>query len=252
VVLIWGGGIYNWFDPLTLLQAVSRVASRDLPLKLIFMSTNHPNPGVPPQMWMPERAKLLAAELGLVEAHVFFNDDWVPYGRRADWLARADCGVSTHFNNAETRYSFRTRMLDYLWAGLPIITTEGDVLSDLVQSRQLGWTVPPGEVSPLAEALEAMMVSRAERERIAARVRATAAEMTWTRAAQPLVQFCSRLQMAPDEPRARYISQGPPSEARLRLQRPWHLLLTGLESVRKRGLSATIRRTKAWWTARHG
>jgi glycosyltransferase involved in cell wall biosynthesis len=250
VVLIWGGGIYNWFDPLTLLQAVSRVVSRDLPLKLLFMSTNHPNPGVPPQMWMPERAKQLATELGLAGTHVFFNDDWVPYVGRADWLGRADCGVSTHFNNAETRYSFRTRMLDYLWAGLPIITTEGDVLSDLVQQRQLGWTVPPGEVSPLAEALEEMMVSRAERERIAARVRATAAEMTWTRAAQPLLQFCSRLQIAPDEPRAGYIRQGRPSAARLHLQRPRHLLLTGWESVRKRGLTATMRRTRAWWTAR--
>jgi hypothetical protein len=25
-VLLWGGGIYNWFDPLTLIRAVGEVA----------------------------------------------------------------------------------------------------------------------------------------------------------------------------------------------------------------------------------
>jgi hypothetical protein len=39
-------------------------------------------------------------------------------------LREADIGVSLHREDVETRYSFRTRVLDYLWAGLPIITTE--------------------------------------------------------------------------------------------------------------------------------
>ena len=39
--------------------------------------------------------------------------------RRADWLLDADAGVSAHHEHVETRFAFRTRILDYLWAGLP-------------------------------------------------------------------------------------------------------------------------------------
>jgi glycosyltransferase involved in cell wall biosynthesis len=250
LVLLWGGGIYNWFDPLTLIRAISQVTTRQPRLKLVFMSTNHPNPGVPPQMWMPQRARQLAADLGLEGRQVFFNEEWVPYQRRADWLLAADCGVSTHFNHAETRYSFRTRILDYIWAGLPIIATEGDVLADLVQQRGLGWTVPAEQVDPLADALEEMATLEAGRQAISERVRATAAEMTWAIAAQPLLRFCGQLQLAPDNPRERFRQGGPPSATQLRLQRPRRVLLRGLASLRQEGLAATARRAKAWWGRR--
>ena len=40
----------------------------------------------------------------------------MPYDERADYLLDADVGVSTHFPHIETEFSFRTRILDYLWA----------------------------------------------------------------------------------------------------------------------------------------
>src|SRR5664280_3299763 len=46
-----------------------------------------------------------------------------PYTERSDHLLDADVGVSTHFDHVETEFSFRTRILDYLWTGLPIVAT---------------------------------------------------------------------------------------------------------------------------------
>src|SRR5205823_7928814 len=44
VVVLWTGGIWDWFDPLTAIEAVAGVAA-DLPrLKLYFMGARHPNP----------------------------------------------------------------------------------------------------------------------------------------------------------------------------------------------------------------
>ena len=63
-VIIWGGGIYNWFDPLTLLQAVARLSERHDDLRLFFMGLKHPNPGVP-RMRVAWQAQELAKELGL-------------------------------------------------------------------------------------------------------------------------------------------------------------------------------------------
>jgi len=55
-VLLWGGGIWEWFDPLTLIQAISQLAPTCPQLKLVFLGTRHPNPTIPP-MPMQERAK---------------------------------------------------------------------------------------------------------------------------------------------------------------------------------------------------
>src|SRR6185436_9947916 len=94
-------------------------------VRLFFMGVKHPNPDVP-EMAAVTRSRNLATELGINGSVVFFNEAWVPYERRGDYLLEADLGVSTHFQHVETTFSFRTRILDYLWAGLPIVSTRGD------------------------------------------------------------------------------------------------------------------------------
>ena len=81
----------------------------------------------------------------------------MPYERRQDFLLDADVGVSTHLLHLETAYSFRTRMLDYLWAGLPVVTTTGDGFAELVAEHGIGRTVPPADVDALAGALEELL-----------------------------------------------------------------------------------------------
>ena len=45
-VVLWGGGIYNWFDPLTLIRAIDIARHRVPEIKLLFMGVKHPNPAV--------------------------------------------------------------------------------------------------------------------------------------------------------------------------------------------------------------
>ena len=196
-VLFWGGGIYNWFDPLTLIEAVSRVAMRRPEIRLYFLSTGHPNPHIP-QMDMVRRARELAAQLNVTDRNVFFNDTWVPYERRGDWLLEADVGVTTHIDHAETRYSFRTRVLDYFWAGLPIICTAGDSLADLVDREDLGFAVPEKDVVALADAIDELAGDPDGRTQRGERVRQIARGMSWSNAIEPLARFCARPSRAPD------------------------------------------------------
>ena len=46
-VLLWGGGIYNWFDPVTLIEAMGLLAEEHPEIKLFFLSATHFNPDVP-------------------------------------------------------------------------------------------------------------------------------------------------------------------------------------------------------------
>jgi GT2 family glycosyltransferase/glycosyltransferase involved in cell wall biosynthesis len=196
-VIIWGGGVYNWFDPLTLLRAVEQLSGRHPDIRLFFMGLKHPNPGVP-DMRMGWEAQQLADELGLTDKFVFFNHGWVPYAERADYLLDADVGVSTHFQHIETAFSFRTRILDYLWASLPIVATGGDTFGDLIRDHGLGRVVPQEDVQALADALEEMLYDEAAAAQARANVQEFASRFKWSAALAPLVAFCRHPRRAVD------------------------------------------------------
>lgn len=196
-VVIWGGGIYNWFDPLTLIRAIGRLHEAHPDVRLLFMGTKHPNPGVP-DMRIAWEARELATELGLLDRVVFFNEGWVPYTERADFLLDADVGVSTHFPHIETQFSFRTRILDYLWSALPVVATEGDTFGTLIRQHGLGRTVPAEDVDALVKALEEQLYDESARADARANVRAFAEDYRWSRTLRPLVEFCRSPRRAPD------------------------------------------------------
>jgi glycosyltransferase involved in cell wall biosynthesis len=196
-VVLWAGGVYSWFDPLTLLHAVNRLAGRHDDVRLLFLGMRHPNPEVP-DMGIGVQTRLLADRLDLTDRHVFFNETWVPYADRQNWLLDADCGVTTHYEHVETTFAFRTRVLDYLWAGLPIVTTDGDSFAELVAAERLGVVVPAEDPVALANALERVLYNdefaRSARERIAA----VRERYTWETVLAPLTAFCRNPQPAAD------------------------------------------------------
>jgi glycosyltransferase involved in cell wall biosynthesis len=196
-VLLWGGGIYNWLDPLTLLEAVDRLRHRLPEVRLYFLGLAHPSPDVPP-MAMASRAVELAERLGLTGTHVFFNERWVDYEDRQDYLLEADVGVSTHLEHIETAFSFRTRLLDCLWARLPMVVTRGDGFAELIDRRGLGSTVPPGDPQALERALFDLLDDGGCRARCRVAIAEVAPAYTWTSATQPLLEFCRTPRRAPD------------------------------------------------------
>jgi glycosyltransferase involved in cell wall biosynthesis len=191
VVAVWGGGIYEWLDPVTLIRAVADVPA----LRLVFLGTQHPVAGVDSTA---AEARRVAAELGVLDATVFFHEGWVPYEERDRWLRAADLAVSTHRDHLETEFAFRTRVVDYLWCGLPVVSTAGDELADLVEEAGAGAVVPAGDVEALARALRDLTESADLRHRAGRAARALGESLSWERVARPLVEFCAAPHRAPD------------------------------------------------------
>lgn len=196
-VVLWGGGIYNWFDPLTLIRAIGVLAVRRPDVRLFFLGMQHPHPHVP-EMRMSFAARKLSSQLGLTGKHVFFNEEWVRYDDRANYLLDADLGVSNHLDHIETAFSFRTRMLDYLWAGLPMVCTRGDVFAALVDAHGLGLTVDPSDVDGLADALEKTLYDQEFAASCREGLARLAPEYHWSKVLAPLVAFCRAPRRAPD------------------------------------------------------
>ena len=155
-VVLWGGGIWNWFDPLSLIKAIKILSLERSDVKLVFMGIKHPNDAIG-EMEMTQKAIRLVQKLDLLDSSVFFNYGWTPYQERQNYLLDADIGVSTHFDHLETRFSFRTRIMDYIWAQLPILCTQGDSFADLVKSHHLGVVVPYQDERAIAEGIKKMI-----------------------------------------------------------------------------------------------
>ena len=193
-VLLWGGGLWQWLDPLTAVRAMALMRERRDDVRLVFPGTRHPNPAVP-DMPMREDTVRLAEELSLMNKYVFFGE-WVPYEDWSNYLLEADVGLSLHFDTVETRLAFRSRILDYVWAGLPMVVTEGDVISQEIAHFGLGEVIGYGREQELTAAVIRLLDKpRLSFDRAFGEAQRV---FTWERAAEPLAEFCAHPRLAPD------------------------------------------------------
>ena len=200
-IVMWNGGLWDWLDPLTLLDALALLRREDPRWVLAVSGVKRPSHR--PRMRTNDVVERRVRELGLQEA-VHLPDSWVPYERRADPLLEADVAVSCHVSTLEARFSYRNRFLDCLWAGLPIVCTEGDCFADEVAARGWGETVPPGDPQALAAAMRAV-VGRG-RDHYAQALAAGARDYSWDAAASRLETVAERaLAAGPRRPRLRAI-----------------------------------------------
>jgi glycosyltransferase involved in cell wall biosynthesis len=184
-IVLWAGGIWDWLDPITAIEAID-LLRRDRPgVRLVFLGAGRP--GGQSTMPAEERARKRVDGLGLRTSHVVFNNGWVPYEQRGTYLLEADVGVSTHLDHVEGRYSFRTRILDHVWAGLPTVATGGDSMSEIVEAAGAGLTVGYRNAAGLAAALDQVLARG--RASYADRFPALRERFAWQIAAAPLVRL---------------------------------------------------------------
>ena len=211
------GGLYDWYDPWTVLDALAALDRSDWTLLLI----RNPNPETTPQRllaevearcrwlgWWGERVQVLG---------------WVPAERRYDLLRDVDLLVAPHRPSLETRLSLRTRFLDALAAGCPVVTSEGGTMGRLLAAHGAGWVVPPGDAAALGRALvEALEAPTAEGEaRRRDGARALLAEFRWDRVLAPLLGFLCRPAVDPTKERFAFrpATVAPPDPLGFRLRR---------------------------------
>ena len=147
------GGLYDWYDPWTLLDALDSLL--DLRWRLLF--ARNPNAGATPQallaaveQWVAARggagATASSSRLGAVRAPLR------PAARRRP------AGLAAP-PTLETRLSLRTRFLDALAAGCPVVTSDGGTVARLLRESGGGWVVPRGDAAALARVLREVLES---------------------------------------------------------------------------------------------
>ena len=178
------GGLYDWYDPWTVLQALEKLNRPDCVLILM----RNPNLETTPQRKM-EEVTAWCAERRWLDGRVKIMD-WVPADRRYDLLRDVDALVAPHRDTFETRLSFRTRFLDALAAGCPVLTSEGGTLSRLIREQKAGLVVAPQDAEGLARALADLLDGRCDVASMRSNGVKLIREYAWDKVVEPLARFC--------------------------------------------------------------
>ena len=191
--LLWTGGLWNWFDPLSVLEGLAQARVDDPNLHLVVMGMRHPDPS-----WEEQAAsrdlRRRAGELGLLApgGGVVLLEGWVPYAERHRYLLDADAAVSSHFDTVETRFSFRTRFLDHLWCGLPTFTTPGGELAEAMIAAGAAEPVAEGDSAAWARSLRSVALDPGRLARMGASATSMADDYRWSRVTEPLARIVAQ------------------------------------------------------------
>lgn len=187
-IVYWGGGIWNWFDPLSVIYAIENISKRRSDIKLFFLGVKHPNPKIR-ALETANEAFEYCQKKNLLNKFVFFNFDWTPYDQRVNYLKRATIGISTHNENLETRFSFRTRVLDYIWAELPMVLTTGDSMSALSEKEGLGEIVPYNDALAIEKAIIELIDDKRKYTEAKENIRSIKEKFYWINCLTPVIEL---------------------------------------------------------------
>ena len=194
-IILWFSGIYPWFDALTLVEALPIVLKEVENAKLVILGGVHPRSHAPDDEF--KKTVKRASELGLIGNSVFLVD-WQPYEERANWYLESDLAVTTHKKSLETDLSHRTRVVDFIWAGLPVIVSEGDEVGNIIESSGCGYSVPVADKQELASKIITMLKDEDLREKMRDRAKKLAVDLRWDKVVKPLVDWAKDPKIAKD------------------------------------------------------
>lgn len=183
-IVVWGGGLWEWLDPATAVDAVVRLNDEGLRAKLLFLGRSRPNRSLIDR----RRDDRFDALLDRGRGHVSANDDWVPYRERLAWLRSGKVAIMLHRRTAEAEYSIRTRLFDAIAAAIPVVATRGGFAAELVETEGLGVVVPPEDAGAVTAAIRKLLTDDDFHAGCVQRLERLRPRFAWEVVTRPLVE----------------------------------------------------------------
>lgn len=183
-IVVWGGGVWEWLDPATAIDAIIRLNREGTRVKLLFLGRSRPNRDLVDR----RRDDRFDALLKRAGPHVAANEEWVPYDDRLSWLRSGKIAIMLHRRTAEADYSIRTRLFDAIAAGIPVVATRGGFAAELVENEGLGIVVSPGDVAAVAEAIRRLLMDDETYSTCVDNLERIRPRFTWEQVTRPLVR----------------------------------------------------------------
>lgn len=193
-VLLWCGGYNTWTDVDTLFQALEHAMARTPKLHYVSVGANTyeaPNNVYARLGAMIERSPHRA------RYHLL---GWRPWQEIAGFYRESDAGINIDAFHYETLYGTRTRLVDMIGAGLPVITTLGPELAEILAAENAALTFKIGDWRGLVDHIVTLAGDRAQTQAMSAAAQACAAgRLSFDATTQVLRDWVRAPQAAPDK-----------------------------------------------------
>jgi glycosyltransferase involved in cell wall biosynthesis len=123
-----------------------------------------------------EYAQEMTKQLGIEKSYVFTGP--IPYHQVPDYINAADIMVAPYNPNRDElrrRYGIGSpiKIFEYMACGKPLVTTDLELITNIVQNGKTGLIVPPGDIKKLAESLIKLIKNPKKAQIMGQRARST-------------------------------------------------------------------------------
>jgi glycosyltransferase involved in cell wall biosynthesis len=195
-IVLWCGGYNVWTDVDTLFRALE-AAMQQHP-QLVFVSVGG---GVSFVQHGPyERFLELIKSSAYSER--FFMLGWRAAAEIPGYYQQADVGVNLDAYHYETLLGTRTRLVEMMGHGLPVVSSLGCELSEMIRDHELGLTFPIGDAHTLYQQLLTIAEQPLLRRKLSANARSyTRHKLSFAETTSPLRTWARQPVQAPDHAR---------------------------------------------------
>jgi glycosyltransferase involved in cell wall biosynthesis len=148
-ILLVAGAFLPWYDYKTFFQALGILEKKGKRgIKVVFMGANPKG----------KKHETIVRRMGYHSTleNITYTG-MVPFKQRDNYYLLADAAVNIPSNTIEDELSVRTRVVDYLWANLPIVTPAKDEYSAAAVKSGAGFVYETGNAYSLARIIESLM-----------------------------------------------------------------------------------------------
>lgn len=161
-VVLWCGGYNTWTDVETLFKALTWAMAEDPALHYVSVGAN--------TYQAPDN--VYTRLLDLIDKspyrHRFHMLGWRPWSEVPTFYRESDVGINIDALHYETIYGTRTRLVEMIADGLPVVTSLGAELSYLLRDRGAALTFEVGDWQGMGEQLVKLAQEPALRDQMAA------------------------------------------------------------------------------------
>ncbi len=131
--ILWFGGIYPWFDLRNLIDAIG-IVNKTIDTKLIIVGAKNPFNSHPDFLKKYQETINYINSAESIKKNVLLQE-WIKFDDRANWYLDSDAVIFINKLGEENELAWRTRLIDFMWADLPILTNGGDPLSEILINK---------------------------------------------------------------------------------------------------------------------
>lgn len=192
-IVLWCGSYNVWTDVEALFHGLCKAMSRDP--RIVFVSV-----GGAAKIAQNDAYERFLSMIQASPHHQRFHMlGWRPAREVPGYYSQADAGINLDAFHYETLLGTRTRLVEMMRYGLPVITSLGCELSTIIRDQALGLTFPIGDADALCNNILEMAANSVARKKLADKAKSYVLDqLSFARTTEPFRRWAQDPYHAPD------------------------------------------------------